>query len=107
VLSREEFVILPFNYTGRLFGWLRPMVFPLKLRGFSRKKDWCPCVLIYYCCSCCGTSLARTDIVLSEERASLLRGRLSLVRREPRAALCFLHMFDAYVSFRHEQRSLS
>jgi hypothetical protein len=42
VLSREELVVSPFDNSGRRFGWLRPMVFPLKLRGFPRKKDWCP-----------------------------------------------------------------
>jgi hypothetical protein len=38
VLSREELVVSPFDNSGRRFGWLRPMIFPLKLRGFSRKK---------------------------------------------------------------------
>jgi hypothetical protein len=42
VLSREELVVSPFDNSGRKFGWLQPVVFPLKLRGFLRKKDWCP-----------------------------------------------------------------
>ena len=49
MLSREELVISPFGYSGRRFGWLRPVVFPLKLRGFPRKKDWCPCVDLLAC----------------------------------------------------------
>jgi hypothetical protein len=85
VLSREEFVISLFDNSGRRFGWLRPMIFPLKLRVFSRKKVWCSCVLIYYYCSCSDTSLSRTGIISGEERAYLLRERPSLVGREPRA----------------------
>jgi hypothetical protein len=42
VLSRKELVVSPFDNSGRRFRWLQPVVFPLKLRGFPRKKDWCP-----------------------------------------------------------------
>jgi hypothetical protein len=38
VLSREELVVSPFDNSGRIFGWLWPVIFPLKLRGFLRKK---------------------------------------------------------------------
>jgi hypothetical protein len=86
VLSREELVVSPFDNNGRRFGWLRPVVFPLKLRGFPRKRIDILCVLIYYCCSCCEIFFPRIEIVLGEERASLLTGETVWVRREPRAA---------------------
>jgi hypothetical protein len=50
VLSREELVVYPFDNSGRRFGWLRPVT------------------------RYCETSLPMTEIVLGEERASLLRG---------------------------------
>jgi hypothetical protein len=49
MLSREKFILSPFINSGRRFGWLRPVNFPLTLRGFPPKNDWCPFVLICYC----------------------------------------------------------
>jgi hypothetical protein len=78
VLYKEELVVSPFDYSGRRFRWLWPVVFSLKLRGFPYKKDWCPYVLICYCCRCYKTSLDCYETSLprtaDEERASLLRG---------------------------------
>jgi hypothetical protein len=39
VLSREELVASPFDSSGIRFGWLRPVIFPFKLSGFSCKKN--------------------------------------------------------------------
>jgi hypothetical protein len=92
VLSREELVVSPFDNSGRRFGWLRPMVFPLKLRDFPRKRIGVLCVLIYYCCSYCETSLPRTEIVLGEERVSLLRGETVLGQERAKGCSYFLHI---------------
>jgi hypothetical protein len=42
VLSREYLVVSIFDNSGRRFELLRPMVFPLKLRGFPRKSIGIP-----------------------------------------------------------------
>jgi hypothetical protein len=68
VLSREEPVVSPFDNSGRIFGWLWPIIFPLKLRGFPHKRIGVPV--------CSFTTAAAVVRPLS------LGQRLSWVRRE-------------------------
>jgi hypothetical protein len=91
VLSREELVVSPFNNSGRRFRRLRHVVFPLKLSDFPLKKNWCPCVLIFYVQTVLGTSLHRADIVSSEESASLLREETVSGQERAIEVSCFLH----------------
>jgi hypothetical protein len=51
-------------------------------------------------------SLPRIDTISGGEILSQMEG-LSLFRREPRDLLFPSYMFDAHVSFRHEQQSVS
>jgi hypothetical protein len=103
VLSREELVVSPFDYSGRRFGRLWLMVFPLKLRDFPRKKDWRLCVLIFYCCCSCSEnlSLPKTSLWSGEKVLSLPKTSLWLGESHEMSSflhICLMHMFPSDTS---------
>jgi hypothetical protein len=73
-------------------GGFGPWFFLSSGEVFHVKRIGVLCVLIYYCCSCCETSLLRTEIVLGEERASLLREETVLGQERAKGCSYFLHI---------------